>query len=83
MKPLGHNHDGYHGETIDIRAVLREIETAAQTLGWNLETFYETDEFKLLALHRQPPSLRTPHPAFTSAPASTATNPPARSPRCA
>ena len=39
MQKLGKNHGGYHGETIDIRAVLRDIETAAQQHGWTSETF--------------------------------------------
>jgi murein peptide amidase A len=52
MEKLGKNHGGYHGETIDIRAVLREIETAAQSHGWNSELFYKTGDLKLLALHR-------------------------------
>ena len=30
VQKLGKNHGGYHGETIDIRAVLRDIEAAAQ-----------------------------------------------------
>ena len=39
MERLGKNHGGYHGETIDIRAVLRDVEIAAQTHGWTSETF--------------------------------------------
>ena len=50
----GKNHGGYHGETIDIRAVLREVETAAQRHGWTSEVFHERSELKLLALHRLP-----------------------------
>ncbi|MGD0253683.1 MAG: M14 family metallocarboxypeptidase [Verrucomicrobiota bacterium] len=52
MERLGKNHGGYHGETIDIRAVLRNVETAAQTHGWTSEIFHDTGEFKLFALHR-------------------------------
>ncbi len=52
MERLGKNHGGYHGETIDIRAVLREVEIAAQQHGWTSETFHEAGEFKLFALHR-------------------------------
>jgi hypothetical protein len=62
MQRLGNNHGGYHGERIDIRAVLREIETAAQTHGWTSEIFHEAGEFKWIALHRassiQPPASR-------------------------
>ena len=53
MQKLGKNHDGYHGETIDLRAVLREIEAAAQSRGWTSEIFHEADGFKWPALHRQ------------------------------
>jgi len=52
VQKLGKNHGGYYGETIDIRAVLREIETAAQQHGWTSETFGRQGEFNLLALHR-------------------------------
>jgi murein peptide amidase A len=51
---LGKNHGGYHGETIDIRAVLRDIAIAAQRSGWHSEIFHEAGEFKWLALHRKP-----------------------------
>lgn len=60
MQKLGKNHGGYHGETIDIRAVLREIQTAAPTRGWTSEIFHTLGDFNWLALHR--PS-RIPHPA--------------------
>jgi hypothetical protein len=53
MERLGKNHGGYHGETIDIRAVLRDIEIAAQSHGWRSEIFQQTPEFKFLALHRK------------------------------
>jgi len=52
MERLGKNHGGYHGETIDIRAVLRDIETTAQQHGWISETFGHQGEFGLIALHR-------------------------------
>ncbi len=52
MEKLGKNHGGYHGETIDIRAVLRDVETAAQQHGWAIEPFGHQGEFNLLALHR-------------------------------
>lgn len=59
VERLGKNHGGYHGETIDIRAVLRDVEIAAQTHGWTSETFGKQGEFNLLALHR--PRVRTSH----------------------
>lgn len=52
MERLGKNHGGYHGETVDIRAVLRDVEIAAQTRGWTSETFGKQGEFNLFALHR-------------------------------
>ncbi len=58
MERLGKNHGGYRGETIDIRAVLREVETAAQQHGWTSETFGHQGEFNLFALHRASPSIR-------------------------
>ncbi len=54
MQKLGKNHGGYHGETIDIRAALRDIESAAQKSGWHSEMFHEAGEFKWFALHRRP-----------------------------
>ncbi len=53
---LDKNHGGYHGETIDIRATLREVETAAQKHGWDCAIFHQTSEFNWLALRRQPRS---------------------------
>jgi hypothetical protein len=53
VQKLGKNHDGYHGETIDIRAVLREVEAVAQKHGWASEVFHEQDGFKWFALHRK------------------------------
>ena len=52
VEKLGKNHGGYHGETIDIRAVLRDIETAAQQHGWTSESFGKQGEFNLFVLHR-------------------------------
>lgn len=52
MKRLGKNLGGYHGEQIDIRATLDEIEAAAQEHTWSSETFYEQAGLKWLALHR-------------------------------
>jgi murein peptide amidase A len=50
MEKLGKNHGGYHGETIDIRAVLRDIKAAAQQQGWTSELFYKTGDLELFAL---------------------------------
>ena len=53
VQKLGKNHDGYYGETIDIRAVLRDIETAAATHQWGSEVFHAHRDFDWVALHRQ------------------------------
>ena len=47
MQRLGKNLNGYHGETIDIRAVLREIETAAPARGWTSEIFHTQHDLRL------------------------------------
>jgi hypothetical protein len=56
VQKLGKNHGGYHGETIDIRTVLRDVKTTAQSHGWSTELFYKTGDLELLALHRLPPA---------------------------
>jgi hypothetical protein len=53
VQKLGKNHGGYHGETIDIRAVLNGAQVDAQQHGWTSEIFHERGEFKWFALHRQ------------------------------
>ena len=62
MQRLGKNHGSYHGETIDIRAVLCEVGSAAQQHGWSTEAFHQTPDFKWLALRRAPPAPETSHP---------------------
>jgi len=52
MQRLGKNHGGYRGESIDIRAALQDVTTAAQRHGWASETFQEHKEFRFLALRR-------------------------------
>ena len=54
MQKFGKNHGRYHGETIDIRSVLRDIESAGQEHGWIAEAFHADDDFKWLALRRVP-----------------------------
>ena len=54
VQKLGKNLGGYHGETIDIRAVLRDVAATAQQHGWTSEIFHENGEFKWLALHHKP-----------------------------
>jgi hypothetical protein len=50
VQRLGKNLGSYFGETIDIRAVLRDVEASAHEHGWNSEAFHQTGDFKLLAL---------------------------------
>jgi len=64
MERLGKNHGGYHGETIDVRAVLRDIETAARQHGWSSESFGQQGKFNLIALQRAPVSLPNPQSAI-------------------
>jgi hypothetical protein len=52
VQKLGKNLGGYYGETIDIRAVLRQVETAASEQGWTPEIFHSHRDFDWLALHR-------------------------------
>jgi murein peptide amidase A len=52
MERLGKNLGKYLGETIDIRAVLKDVEAAARQHGWSQEIFYDDGEFKWFGLHR-------------------------------
>lgn len=61
MQRLGKNHDGYHGETIDVRAVLGEVESVAPRHGWLPEVFHTTDDFRWLALIHRANSRTTHH----------------------
>jgi murein peptide amidase A len=54
MQRLGKNHGAYHGETIVIQDVLREIATTAAQNGWQREVFFNCDDFEWLAWHRKP-----------------------------
>ena len=54
MQRFGKNHGGYHGEMINIREVLRDIEVVAKERGWSAEVFHSDGDFNWLALHRVP-----------------------------
>jgi hypothetical protein len=54
VQKLGNNLGGYHGETIDIRAVLCEAKIAAKKNGWAAEIFHEAGQFKWPALRLRP-----------------------------
>ena len=62
MQRLGQNHGGYHGETIEIRTVLREVEAAARQAGWSAEVFHASEGFNWLALRRIPSRVLCPAP---------------------
>jgi murein peptide amidase A len=65
VQKLGKNLGGYHGETIDIRTVLRDIKVAAQQHGWASELFYKIGDLELFALHRTPDARhQTPNPGI-------------------
>jgi protein MpaA len=52
MQRLGRNNGGYFGETINLVAVLREIEVTAAAHGWQAEDFLHHDSLRLFALKR-------------------------------
>ncbi|MDW8310132.1 MAG: M14 family metallocarboxypeptidase [Verrucomicrobiales bacterium] len=55
MERLGRNAGGYRGETVEIAAVLSELEAAANAHGWCVEVFHARDGFRWLALRRDTP----------------------------
>lgn len=63
VRKLGQNHGGYHGERIDIRAVLGDIQIAAKQHGWTSEIFHEEDGFQWPAFHRFPLSTDNSQPS--------------------
>lgn len=60
MHKLGRNSGGYHGETIDIRAVLHDLATQAPDRGWTTEVLLAHEGFEWLALHRRPGAEASP-----------------------
>ncbi len=52
VQKLGKNIGSYFGETVDIRTVLRDAESAARQHGWEMECFLIHGEFKWPALRR-------------------------------
>ena len=67
MRKLGKNLGGYLGETIDLRAVLGDLETAALQQGWSSESFLIHGGYKWLALHRAGRAGATPKRIYLSA----------------
>jgi len=62
MQRLGKNHDGYHGETIDIATVLRDCLEVGQGNGWDVEQIPAESGLTLFALARpvKQPTKSTP-----------------------
>ena len=54
MQRLGLNHGSYHGERIDIRAVLQDIVDTARTRGWDIKSFHRAGDLEWWALRREP-----------------------------
>jgi hypothetical protein len=54
MQRLGKNHAGYRGDTIDIDAVLRQVEEAACRAGWQRDVLDLDHGLSLLTLKRGP-----------------------------
>jgi protein MpaA len=57
MQRLGKNIGRYGGETIEIQQILLDVDAAARRHGWSEETFYQSGDFKLVALRRQKSSM--------------------------
>ena len=51
---MGQNRDGYHGQTIDIDAVLDDCLAAAEQHGWQIQWLKVSEQLRLLTLHRAP-----------------------------
>lgn len=56
MQPLGRNAGGYRGETVDVAALISDLEAAAAQRGWSVDVFHSRDAFRWLALRRGLPS---------------------------
>jgi protein MpaA len=52
MQRLGKNLGKYFGEGIDIQRVLADVEITAAKHGWQIETFFQKDNWRMLALKR-------------------------------
>ncbi|MDE3098957.1 MAG: M14 family metallocarboxypeptidase [Verrucomicrobiota bacterium] len=61
------NAAGYRGQTIDIRALLAEVQAAASRHGWLSEIFFEGSPFQLSALRRPTPNVQRPRRVYISA----------------
>jgi hypothetical protein len=55
MERLGKNHGRYHGESVDIDAVQREIHALALAANWTCDTFLNLPDRTLRGYHRATP----------------------------
>jgi murein peptide amidase A len=62
LRRQGKNISGYLGETIDIKAVLEDCTTAAQTNGWRIDTITTVSGLPLLGLSRAATHHHAPQP---------------------
>ncbi len=53
MQRLGRNAGGYRGETLDVTALLSDIESVAVRNGWTVEVFHARKGFRWLGLARE------------------------------
>src|SRR5512138_2752058 len=58
MQKLGRNHGRYHGETIDIDAVLRDVREMALKSAWDFEPARATTELELQTWRKVVPQPR-------------------------
>ena len=82
MERLGKNHGGYHGETIDIRAVLRDVELAALQRTAGLPKRLASKANSTCSHFTALAATKRSEGGFTFPPAFTGTSRPARSPGC-
>jgi len=66
MQRLNKNKGGYFGETIDIRAALRDVEAAAREHHWTVEIFHRTGDLNHFGFHRKPSSSAKAVPIYIS-----------------
>jgi hypothetical protein len=64
MQRLGRNAGGYRGETIEIAALLSDVEAAAARHGWSVDVFHARGAFRWLALRRDAPATSSPTPCL-------------------
>jgi len=53
VERLGKNFGGYFGETLEIRAVLKDLQAAAESGGWSRELVYLAGDLEIFALRKR------------------------------